>query len=154
MVKIFSARERLSLYMKLYRISSLSALGISIRPARWSHSTTMRRPSLDISRGERGVCSKSSSMSTGGVGDVSTSSLPFYLEKSNQVHWLVIINNKNTSGLNSCKLGWEILVRNSRSGSTCTLFPHSCGVGSPTIQSRYANIAMFINYQYNKFLNK
>ena len=60
----------------------------------------MRRPSLDISRGERGVCSKSSSMSTGGVGEVSTSSFPFCLEKNNQVHWLVTINNKNSSGLN------------------------------------------------------
>ena len=89
MVKIFSARERLSLYMRLYRISSLSALGISIRPARWSHSTTMRRPSLDISRGERGVCSKSSSMITGGVGDVSTSSLPFYFNREKQSGSLV-----------------------------------------------------------------
>jgi hypothetical protein len=28
------------------------------------------------------------------------------------------------------------------------------GVASPTIQSRYANIAMFINYQHNQFLKK
>jgi hypothetical protein len=28
------------------------------------------------------------------------------------------------------------------------------GVASPTIQSRYANIAMFINYQPNQFLKK
>ena len=54
----------------------------------------MRLPSLDISRGERGVCSKSSSMVSGGVGGVSTSSLPFCLEKSNLVQWLVTINNK------------------------------------------------------------
>jgi hypothetical protein len=27
-------------------------------------------------------------------------------------------------------------------------------VASPTIQSRYANIAMFINYQHNQFLQK
>ena len=75
----------------------------------------MRRPSLDISRAERGVCSKSSSMITGGVGNVSTSSLPFCFERNNLVHWLVTINNKNSSGLNSCKLGWEILIGNFRS---------------------------------------
>ena len=28
------------------------------------------------------------------------------------------------------------------------------GVASPTIQSRCANIAMFINYQHNQFLKK
>jgi hypothetical protein len=40
------------------------------------------------------VRSKSSSVSIGGVGGGFTSSLPFCLEKSNQVHWLVTINNK------------------------------------------------------------
>jgi hypothetical protein len=28
------------------------------------------------------------------------------------------------------------------------------GVASPTIQSRYANIAMFINYQHNQLSNE
>jgi hypothetical protein len=53
----------------------------------------MRRPSLDISRAERRVRSKSSSVSTGGVGGSSTS--PFCLERNNLVHWLITINNKN-----------------------------------------------------------
>jgi hypothetical protein len=63
----------------------------------------MRRPSLDISRGERGVCSKSSSVITGGVGGGFTSSLPFCLEKSNQfIGWLPL----------TTKLIWFEFVQN------------------------------------------
>jgi hypothetical protein len=35
-----------------------------------------------------------------------------------------------------------------------TLYCILCGVARPTIQFRYANIAMFINYQHYQFLNK
>ena len=109
MDKIFSARARLSLYIRLYRILSISSLSIFKRLARFAH-CTMRRPNLDISRAERRVCSKSSSVIKGGVGGVSTFSLPFCLERNNLVHWLVTINNKNSSGLNSCKIGRESLI--------------------------------------------
>jgi hypothetical protein len=36
----------------------------------------------------------------------------------------------------------------------CLEASYAHGVASPTIQSRYANIAMFINYQHNQFLKK
>jgi hypothetical protein len=43
-------------------------------------------------------------------------------------------------------LFWYSVAGTSKAGGS--------GVASPTILSRYANIAMFLNYQHNQFLKK